>query len=63
MEVTDAEIQMDVFRLMRSGRYLGKQGAKQLIVDAKALFSEEPADRITRCIHELTQRLMKETTP
>lgn len=56
-DVSDAEIQMDLFRMMRSGAYVGKHGARDLLRDAKLDFPDVAEARIYECARQLINRL------
>lgn len=56
--LSDLEIQMEIFRLMRTGRFLQ---AKTLLTELKQALPDEPEERLKRCMGLLAQRLLKDT--
>jgi hypothetical protein len=56
--LSDLEIQMEIFRLLRTGRFLQ---AKTVLDEVKRLLPHEPEERLRRCMGQLADRLLKNT--
>lgn len=48
--VSDLEIVADLFRLARSGRF---RRVNPLLKEAQAMYPQEPAERISKCLGQL----------